>query len=84
MRTRRVIGLIVVRCLVASAAVLGLLIGWLGSALGILVGLLIAVSVIGTYLQVMGIKARAERTAPSRASDRVELSPASLGEGGEA
>jgi hypothetical protein len=54
MRTKRVIGLIVVGCLLASAAVLGLLIGWLGSALGILVGLLIAVTVIGTYLQVLG------------------------------
>jgi hypothetical protein len=54
MRTKRVIGLIVVGCLLASAAVLGLLIGWLGSALGILVGLLIAVAVIGTYLQVLG------------------------------
>ena len=54
MRTKRVIGLIVVGCLLASVAVLGLLIAWLGSALGILVGLLIAVAVIGTYLQVLG------------------------------
>ena len=54
MRTKRVIGLIVVGGLLASVAVLGLLIAWLGSALGILVGLLIAVAVIGTYLQVLG------------------------------
>jgi hypothetical protein len=54
MRTKRVIGLIVVGCLLASVAVLGLLIAWLGSALGTLVGLLIAVAVIGTYLQVLG------------------------------
>jgi hypothetical protein len=54
MRTKRVIGLIVVGCLFASAAVLGLLIAGLGSALGILVGLLIAVAVIATYLQVLG------------------------------
>jgi hypothetical protein len=54
MRTKRVIGLIVVGCLLASVAVLGLLIAGLGSALGILVGLLIAVTVIGTYLQVLG------------------------------
>jgi uncharacterized protein (DUF58 family) len=83
MRTKRVIGLIVVGCLVACVAVLGLLIAWLGSALGILLGLLIAVSVIGRYLQLRG-KARAQRTAPSRGGDWVELSPASLGEGGEA
>jgi hypothetical protein len=54
MRTKRAIGLIVVGWLLASLAVLGLLIAWLGSALGILVGLLIAVAVIGTYLQVLG------------------------------
>jgi hypothetical protein len=54
MRTKRVIGLIVAGCFLASAAVLGLLIVWLGSALGTLVGLLIAVAVIGTYLQVLG------------------------------
>jgi hypothetical protein len=48
MRTKRAIGLIVVACLLASVAVLGLLIAWLGSALGILVGLLIAVAVVGT------------------------------------
>jgi hypothetical protein len=54
MRTKRAIGLIVVGCLLASVAVLGLLIAWLGSALGILVSLLIAVAVIGTYLQVLG------------------------------
>ena len=54
MRTKRGIGLIVVGCLLASVAVLGLLIAWLGSALGILVGLLIAVAVIGTYLLVLG------------------------------
>jgi hypothetical protein len=54
MRTKRVIGLIVVGCLLASVAVLGLLIAWIGSALGILVGLLIAVAVIGTYLRVLG------------------------------
>jgi hypothetical protein len=34
MRTKRVVGLIVVGCFLASAAVLGLLIAWLGSALG--------------------------------------------------
>jgi hypothetical protein len=54
MRTKRVIGLIVVGCLLASATVLGLLITWLGWALGILVALLVAVAVIGTYLQVLG------------------------------
>jgi hypothetical protein len=54
MRTKRAIGLIVLGCLLASVGVLGLLIVWLGSALGILVGLLIAVAVIGTYLRVLG------------------------------
>jgi hypothetical protein len=54
MRTKRAIGLIVVGCLLASVAALGLLIAWLGSALGILVGLLIAAAVIGTYIQVLG------------------------------
>jgi hypothetical protein len=34
MRTKRAIGLIVVACLLASVTVLGLLIAWLGSALG--------------------------------------------------
>jgi hypothetical protein len=54
MRTKRGIGLIVVGCLLASVAVLGLLIAWLGWAPGILVGLIIAVAVIGTYLLVLG------------------------------
>jgi hypothetical protein len=54
MRTKRGIGLIVVGCLLASLAVLGLVIAWLGLAQGILVGLLVAVAVIGTYLQVLG------------------------------
>jgi hypothetical protein len=54
-RTKRVIGLIVVGCFLGSVAVLGLLIAWLGSAPGgVLVGLLLAVTVIGTYLQVLG------------------------------
>jgi hypothetical protein len=54
MRTKRVIGLIVVGCLLASVAALGLLVAWLGSAPRILVGLFLAVAVIGTYLQVLG------------------------------
>ena len=54
MRTKRGIGLIVVGCLLASVAVVGLLIAWLGWAPGILVGLIIAVAVIGTYLLVLG------------------------------
>jgi membrane protein implicated in regulation of membrane protease activity len=51
MRTKRGIGLIVVGCLLASLAVLGLVIAWLGSAQGTLAGLLMAAAVIGTYVQ---------------------------------
>jgi hypothetical protein len=44
----------VVGCLLASLAVLGLVIAWLGSAQGTLVGLLMAAAVIGTCVQGLG------------------------------
>jgi hypothetical protein len=54
MRTKRIIGLIVLVCIIASLAVLAGLIAWLGAATGIGVGVLTAVGVIGTYLLVVG------------------------------
>jgi len=53
-RTKQIIGLIVLGCIVASLGVLAGLIAWLGAAEGIVVGLLIAAGVIGTYLVVVG------------------------------
>jgi hypothetical protein len=46
-RTKQTIGLIVLSCLVASVAVLGGLVAWLGPVLGIVVGLIIAAAGIG-------------------------------------
>jgi hypothetical protein len=54
MRTKRTIGLIILGCLLASFAVLAGLLSWLGAVPGIVVGLLIAVAVIATYLVVFG------------------------------
>jgi hypothetical protein len=54
MRTKQIIGLIVLGCIVASLGVLAGLIAWLGAAKGFVVGLLIAAGVIGTYLVVVG------------------------------
>jgi hypothetical protein len=53
-RTKRIIGFVIVGCLVGSFAVLAALIAWLGPAAGIVVGLLLAVAVIGTYLLALG------------------------------
>jgi hypothetical protein len=53
MRTKQIIGLIVLGAIVASLAVLAGLIALLGAATGIVVGLLIAAGVIGTYLVVV-------------------------------
>ena len=53
MRTKQIIGLIVLGCVGASLGVLVGLVAWLG-AKGILVGLLIAAGVIGAYLVVVG------------------------------
>jgi hypothetical protein len=54
MRTKQIIGLIVLGCIGASLGVLVGLIAWLGAAKGFVVGLLIAAGVIGTYLVVVG------------------------------
>lgn len=54
MRTKRIIGLIVLGCVLASFAVLAGLIAWLGAATGIFVGLVTAVVVIATYVIVVG------------------------------
>lgn len=54
MRTKQIIGLIVLGCILASIVVLAGLIAWLGAARGIAVGLLTASAVIGTYLFVIG------------------------------
>jgi hypothetical protein len=54
MRTKQVIGLVLLACIIASFAVLGGLIVRLGAATGIVVGLLIASAVVGTYLLVVG------------------------------
>ncbi len=54
MRTKQIIGLIVLGAVIASLALLAGLILWLGAARGIVVGLLVAASVIWTYLVVVG------------------------------
>jgi hypothetical protein len=54
MRTMRIIGLIVLGCVMASFAVLAGLIAWLGAATGIVVGLVTAVVVIVTYVILVG------------------------------
>lgn len=54
MRTKQRIGLIVMGCVVTSFAMLGALMGWLGPELGVLVGLGIAVVVVGIYVTVLG------------------------------
>jgi hypothetical protein len=58
MRTKQIIGLIVLGCIVASLGVLGGLIAWLGTAEGFVVGLLIAAGVIGAYLVAVGPRQR--------------------------
>jgi hypothetical protein len=58
MRTKQIIGLIVLGCIVASLGVLAGLIAWLGTAEGFVVGLLIAAGVIETYLVVVGPRQR--------------------------
>jgi hypothetical protein len=54
MRTKRIIGLIVLGCVLASFAMLAGLIARLGAATGIVVGLVTAVVVIATYVIVVG------------------------------
>lgn len=54
MRTKRIIGLIILGCTIASLGVLAALIAWLGMTLGIGVGLVIAVAVIASYRVVLG------------------------------
>jgi hypothetical protein len=54
MRTKQIIGLIVLGCIGASLGVLVGLIAWLGAAKGFVVGLLIAAGVVGAYLVVVG------------------------------
>jgi hypothetical protein len=58
MRTKQILGLIVLGCIVASLGVLAGLIAWLGTAGGFVVGLLIAAGLIGTYLVVVGPRQR--------------------------
>jgi hypothetical protein len=54
MRTKQIIGLIVLGCIGASLGALVGLIAWLGAAKGFVVGLLIAAGVVGAYLVVVG------------------------------
>jgi len=54
MRTKQIIGLILLGYIIASLVVLAGLMAWLGAATGTVVGLLIAAGVIGTYLVVVG------------------------------
>ncbi len=54
MRTKQIIGLLVLGAVIASLALLAGLILWLGAARGIVVGLLVAAGVIWTYLVVVG------------------------------
>jgi len=54
MRTKQVIGLIVLGCMLAALGILAVLIAWLGVELGTVVGLVIAAVLIATYLQVLG------------------------------
>lgn len=54
MRTKRMIGLIVLGCVLASFAMLAGLIARLGAATGIVVGLVTAAVVIATYVIVVG------------------------------
>ena len=54
MRTKQIIGLIVLGCIVASLGVLAVLTAWLGVARGLSVSLLIAAGLVGTYLVVVG------------------------------
>jgi hypothetical protein len=53
-RTKRIIGVIIVGSLVGAFAVLAGLMAWLSPAAGIAMGFLIAVAVIGTYLIALG------------------------------
>jgi hypothetical protein len=53
-RTERIIGTIVMGCIVASLAILAALVIWLGIGVGIVVGTLVAGSVVGTYLVLVG------------------------------
>jgi hypothetical protein len=54
MRTKQIIGLIVLGCTVASLGVLAGLITWLGPATGLMAGFLVAAGLIGTYVLVVG------------------------------
>ena len=54
MRTKQIIGLIVIGSIIASLGVLAGLIARAGASTGIVVGLLVAAGVIGTYLVVVG------------------------------
>jgi hypothetical protein len=54
MRTKQIIGLIVLGCVVASLGVLAVLITWLGPATGLIAGFLVAAGSIGTYVLVVG------------------------------
>jgi hypothetical protein len=54
MRTKQVIGMILLACIIGSFGVLVGLIAWLGAATGIVVGLLVAIAVVGSYLLVIG------------------------------
>jgi hypothetical protein len=54
MRTKQIIGLIVLGCIVASLGVLAGLITWLGPATGLIAGFLVAAGSIGTYVHVVG------------------------------
>ncbi len=58
MRTKQMIGLIVLGCIAASLGVLAWLIAWLGHCRGLVVGLPHRAGVIGTYLVVVGPRQR--------------------------
>ena len=54
MRTKQIIGLIVLGCVVASLGVLAGLITWLGPGTGLIAGFLVAAGLIWTYVLVVG------------------------------
>src|SRR5688572_25281649 len=54
MRTKQIVGLIVLGCILASIGVLAGLIAWLGAAAGSVVGLLLAGGLIGMYVVLVG------------------------------
>ena len=73
MKTMRMIGLIVLGCILASFAMLIGLMAWLGLATGLLIGLLMGAALLVTYAMLIGPLAAAlgshggrDRSRPTR------------------